>query len=230
MGIGCTDKTVGLIGVGKVGALMAPRLAAFDMRILYTKRARLPAEEEVESGLEFVGLDELLAQSDFVCVEASYNASTHKLIGAGELALMKPTAYFINTARGRMVDEEALINALRDKTIAGAGLDVYYCEPPVAWDPEVPLALREMDNVILVPHNGGATYDSRTNQILPLAVGIRDLIEGRRPRGLLNPEIYGEPPLHPELYGRGPIMPGDFGPTHFLVTAPPAPQPLMEPT
>jgi lactate dehydrogenase-like 2-hydroxyacid dehydrogenase len=220
MGIGCTGKTVGLIGLGRVGGLMAPRLKAFEMRILYTKRARLPAEEEVKTGLAFVNLDELLAQSDFVCVAASYNASTDKLIGARELALMKPSAYFINTARGRMVDEAALIDALRNKRIAGAGLDVYYCEPPVAWDPHVPLALRELDNVILVPHNGGATYDSRTNQIMPLARGIRDLIEGRRPRGLLNPEIYGEKPLHPEFYGRGPMEPGDFGPTHFLVAAP----------
>ncbi len=220
MGIGCTGKTVCLIGVGRVGGLMVPRLKALEIRILYTKRARLPAEEEVDTGLAFVTLDQLLGQSDFVCVTASYNASTHKLIGSRELALMKPSAYFINTARGRMVDEDALIDALRNKKIAGAGLDVYYCEPPVAWDPHVPQALREMDNVILVPHNGGATYDSRTNQILPLARGIRDLIEGRRPRGLLNPEIYGEKPLHPELYGRGPIEPGDFGPTHFLVAAP----------
>jgi glyoxylate reductase len=217
MGIGCTYKTVGLIGVGRVGGLMVPRLKAFEMRVLYTKRTRLRAAEEVDAGLTFVTLDELLVQSDFVCVTASYNASTHKLIGARELASMKPSAYFINTARGRMVDEDALIGALRDRTIAGAGLDVYYCEPPVAWDPHVPQALREMDNVILLPHNGGATYDSRTNQILPLARGIRDLIEGRRPRGLLNPEIYGEKPLHPEFYGRGPIEPGDFGPSHFLV-------------
>ncbi len=219
MGIGCTGKTVGLIGSGRVGSLMVPRLKALEMRILYTKRTRLPAEEEVDTGLAFVGLDELLAQSDFVCLTASYNASTHKLIGARELELMKSSAYFINTGRGRMVDEDALVDALRDRRIAGAGLDVYYGEPPVAWEPHVPQVLREMDNSILVPHNSGATFDSRTNQILPLARGIRDLIEGRRPRGLLNPEIYGEKPLHPEFYGRGPIEPGDFGPTHFLVAA-----------
>jgi glyoxylate reductase len=219
MGTGCTNKCVGLIGVGRVGGLMLPRLRALEMQTLYTKRARLPAEEEVQLGLRFVTLDDLLAQSDFVCLTASYNASTHKLIGERELALMKPSAYFVNTARGRMVDEDALIAALRNKQIAGAGLDVYYCEPPVAWDPYVPRALREMDNVILVPHNGGATFDSRTNQILPLAQGIRDLIGGRRPRGLLNPEIYGDTPLHPEFYGRGPIEPGDLGPNHFLVTA-----------
>jgi phosphoglycerate dehydrogenase-like enzyme len=158
-------------------------------------------------------------RSDYVCLEVSYNASTHKLIGAREFGLMKPSAYFINTARGRIVDEDALIEALQKGTIAGAALDVFYHEPPAVWDPDVPQVLRELDNVILAPHNGGATYDSRARQVMPLAEGIRDLIEGRRPRGLLNPEIYGEPTLYSEFYGRGPIEPGDKGPTHFLVTA-----------
>ena len=198
---------------------MARRLKPFNMRLLYTKRTRLSPEEEQELSLEFVELDDLLAQSDYVCLEVSYNASTHKMIGAREFALMKPSAYFINTARGRIVDEDALIQALQQGTIAGAALDVYYNEPPAVWDPEVPQALRDMDNVILAPHNGGATYDSRGHQVMPLAVGIRDLIEGRRPRGLLNPEIYGEATLYPEFYGRGPIEAGDNGPAHFLVTA-----------
>jgi glyoxylate reductase len=219
MGVGCTGKTAGLIGLGKVGLHMARRLEAFDMHLVYTKRNRLAPEEEARLGLEFVTLDELLVRSDYVCLEVSYNASTHKLIGARELGLMKPSAYFINTARGRIVDEDALIQALQQGTIAGAALDVFYHEPPAVWDPDVPKALRELDNVILAPHNGGATYDSRARQVMPLAEGIRDLIEGRRPRGLLNPEIYGEPTLYPEFYGRGPIEPGDRGPTHFLVTA-----------
>jgi glyoxylate reductase len=220
MGLGCPGNTVGLIGVGKVGTHMARRLKAFDLRrLVYTKRNRLSPAEEAELGLEFVSLDELLRTSDFVCMEASYNPSTHKMMGAREFQLMKPSAYFINTARGRIVDEDALIEALQSKSIAGAALDVFYKEPPAVWDPQVPLALREMDNVILAPHNGGATYASRAHQVMPLAVGIRDLIEGRRPEGLLNPEIYGEPVLYPEFYGRGPIGAGDRGPTDFLVTA-----------
>jgi glyoxylate reductase len=219
MGVGCTGKTAGLIGLGAVGLNMVRRLAGFDMRLIYTKRSRLSADEEERLGLEFVTLDELLALSDYVCLEASYNATTHKMIGQREFGLMKPTAYFINTARGRMVDEDALIRALQSRTIAGAALDVYYHEPPAVWHPDVPQALREMDNVILAPHNGGATYASRSRQMMPLAVGIRDLIEGRRPAGLLNPEIYGEPVLHPEFYNRGPIEAGDNGPAHFLVTA-----------
>ena len=217
MGLGCAGKAAGLIGLGQVGLHVARRLAGFDMQLLYTKRRRLPPEEEARSGLEYVTLDELLRRADYVSVQVSYNTTTHRLIGAGEFALMKPSAYFINTARGRIVDEEALIEALRSQKIAGAGLEVFYNEPPAVWDPIVPQALREMHNVILAPHNGGATYDSRSFQIMPLAVGIKDLIEGRRPRGLLNPEVFGEPVLHPEFYNRGPIEPGDKGPDHFLV-------------
>jgi glyoxylate reductase len=219
MGVGCAGKTAGLIGLGKVGLLVARRLAGFDMRVLYTKRSRLAPEEEARNGLEYVTLDELLQRSDYVSVQVSYNTTTHKMIGARELSLMKPSAYFINTARGRIVDEEALIAALQSGAIAGAGLEVFYNEPPTVWDPIVPQVLREMDNVVLAPHNGGATYDSRSFQIMPLAVGIKDLIEGRRPRGLLNPEVFGDPVLHPEFYNRGPVEPGDQGPDHFLVRA-----------
>ncbi|MBV9597156.1 MAG: D-glycerate dehydrogenase [Chloroflexi bacterium] len=217
MGVGCSGKTTGLIGLGRVGLHVARRLAAFDMRLLYTRRSRLTPEEEAKLGLQYVTLDELLRRSDYVSVQVSYNTTTHKMIGAREFALMKPSAYFINTARGRIVDEGALIEALQSGRIAGAGLEVFYNEPPTVWDPVVPQVLREMDNVILAPHNGGATYDSRSRQIMPLATGIKDLIEGRRPRGLLNPEVFGEPVLHPEFYDRGPIEPGDRGPDHFLV-------------
>jgi glyoxylate reductase len=217
MGVGCFGKTAGLIGLGKVGVLVARRLAGFGMHVLYTKRSRLTLDEEGRLGLQYVTLDELLQQSDYVTVQVSYNATTHKMIGAREFGLMKPSAYFINTARGRIVDEQALIEALQSGTIAGAGLEVFYNEPPTVWDPVVPETLRKMDNVILAPHNGGATYDSRSFQIMPLATGIKDLIEGRRPRGLLNPEVFGEPVLHPEFYNRGPIEAGDEGPDHFLV-------------
>jgi len=219
MGVGCASKTAGLIGLGQVGLHVARRLAGFDMHVLYTKRNRLAPDQEARLGLEYVTLDELLQRSDYVSVQVSYNATTHKLIGAREFGLMNPTAYFINTARGRIVDEDALIQALQSRKIAGAGLEVFYNEPPTVWDPVVPSALREMDNVILAPHNGGATYDSRSFQIMPLATGIKDLIEGRRPRGLLNPEVFGDPVLHPEFYNRGPIEAGDQGPEHFLVTA-----------
>src|SRR5439155_22182544 len=155
--------------------------------------------------------DELMARSDFVCVECEYNTSTHKLIGARELGLMKPTAYLVNTARGRIVDEPALIKALQDGTIAGAALDVFWHEPPVRYDPWVPDELRKLDNVILAPHNGGATWQVRGEMNKSVARGIVALIKGERPPGLLNPGIYGEPKLYPELYGRGPAVPIAMG-------------------
>jgi phosphoglycerate dehydrogenase-like enzyme len=193
MGVGCPGKTVGLIGLGKVARFMVPRIRAFEMHILYTKRTRLPLGEESALGLEWAGsLDDLLERSDFVCIECDYNPQTHKLMGARELGLMKPTAYLINTARGRIVDEPELIRALQNGTIAGAALDVYWNEPPVTYDPQVPLELRRLDNVILNPHNGGATWEVRGARAASVARGIVTMLNGGRAPGLLNPEIYAE--------------------------------------
>jgi lactate dehydrogenase-like 2-hydroxyacid dehydrogenase len=192
MGLGCPGKVVGLIGMGKVARFMVPRIRAFDMSGIYTKRTRLSLDDETALGLGWVaGLDELLSRSDFVCVECDYNPQTHKLIGARELGLMKPTAYLINTARGRIVDEQALITALQDGTIAGAALDVFWNEPPVTYDPFVPIALRQLENVILAPHNGGATWEVRGARTASVARGVVTMINGGRPPGLLNPEIFG---------------------------------------
>jgi len=193
MGAGCPDKTVGLIGLGKVARFMVPRIRAFDMHILYTKRTRFAPEEENALGIEWAAsLDDLLERSDFVCVECDYNPETHKLIGARELGLMKPTAYLINTARGRIVDEPALMRALQDGAIAGAALDVYWNEPPVTYDPHVPVELRKLDNVILNPHNGGATWAVRGARAASVARGIVTMLNGGCAPGLLNPEIYAK--------------------------------------
>jgi len=192
MGIGCPGKTVGLIGMGKVARYMVPRLRAFEMRVLYTKRKRLAPEEESALGLDWAAdLGALLRASDFVCVACDYNPDTHALIGARELGLMKPSAYLINTARGRIVDEPALIEALRSGRIAGAALDVYWNEPPVVYDPWVPEELRKLDNVILAPHNGGATWEVRSSRAISVARGMLATMKGGRAPGLLNPEIYG---------------------------------------
>jgi lactate dehydrogenase-like 2-hydroxyacid dehydrogenase len=192
MGIGCPGKTVGLIGLGAVGLYMVPRIRAFDMSVVYVKRTRLSAQKEAELGIEWAGsLDDLLRRSDFVCVACDYNPQTHKLIGAREFGLMKRGAYFVNTARGRIVDEPAMIAALEDGTIAGAALDVYWDEPPHTHDPFVPEALRKLDNVILAPHNGGATWEVRGTRTSSVARGILKAIKGERPPGLLNPQIYG---------------------------------------
>jgi glyoxylate reductase len=196
MGIGCPGKTVGLIGMGKVALHMAPRIRAFDMHMVYTKRTRLPAQQEQDLGVEWTpDLDDLIKRSDFVCIACDYNQSTRKLIGRRELGLMKPEAYLINTARGRIVDEPELIRALQEKRIAGAALDVYWNEPywndpPFTPDPSVPEELCKLDNVILAPHNGGATWDIRGRRAVSLAHSMVAMMRGERPMALLNPEIY----------------------------------------
>jgi glyoxylate reductase len=176
MGLGATGKTVGVIGMGYVASHLVPRLQAFEMDVLYTKRTRLDPAEEAARSITWATLDELLEKSDYVVMLANYNESAHGLIGARELSLMKPTAYFINTGRGRCVDEDALITALQENTIAGAGLDVFYYEPPVVHDPWVPPAFYKMDNVVLAPHNGGATWDSRTMQVVLAADSVLEAI------------------------------------------------------
>ena len=191
MGVGCPGKTVGIVGMGKVARYMVPRCRAFDMRVLYTKRKRLSETEESRLGIEWATLDNLLRASDFVCLACDYNPDTHKLIGAREVGLMKPTAFFINTARGRIVDEPVLIEALQSRRIAGAAFDVYWNEPPVVYDPFVPEALRKLDNVILAPHNGGATWDVRVARAASVARGVLATMRGERAPGLLNPEILG---------------------------------------
>jgi phosphoglycerate dehydrogenase-like enzyme len=196
MGIGCPGKTVGLIGMGKVALYMVPRIRAFDMHVIYTKRTRLPAQQEQELGVEWApDLDDLLKRSDFVCMACEYNPGTRKLIGRRELDLMKPQAYLINTARGRIVDEPELIRALQEKRIAGAGLDVYWNEPywnepSVEGEPWVPEELCKLDNVILAPHNGNATWDIRGRKTASIAQGMVAMMRGERPAALLNPEIY----------------------------------------
>jgi glyoxylate reductase len=193
MGVGCPGKTVGLIGMGKVAEYLPPRMRAFDMRVIYTKRTRLPAGRERDLGVEWSpGLDDLLRRSDFVCIACDYNLSTHKLIGKRELDLMKPEAYLINTARGRIVDEPELIRALQDKRIAGAGLDVYWNEPPLTQDPSVPEELCKLDNVILAPHNGNAIWSVRGPKCAAVAEGMVAMMRGERPATLMNPEIYAD--------------------------------------
>lgn len=187
-----SGKLVGMIGLGEIGAEIVTRLRAFEMDVIYTKRTRLPAERERELGVIWEPeRDDLLRRADFVVLMATYNQSTHKLIGAREFDLMKPTAFVVNTARGRIVDEPALIEALRNEKIAGAGLDVYWQEPPVG-EPAPSPELFAFPNVILTPHIGSATVEARERMSLAVVDNLRAMIEGRRPPGVVNPEIYGE--------------------------------------
>jgi len=178
MGQGTTGKTVGLYGFGKVAKQAARLLSAMDMEVLYTKRTRLAPEEETKWGVTWCAdPDDLIARSDYVCLLVDFDDSKLKMFGEREFKLMKPTAYFINVARGRLVDQDALIAALTDGTIAGAGLEVFWTEPPNVVDPYVDERLRKMDNVVLTPHNGGATYASRGAQTLRIAEALVEEIK-----------------------------------------------------
>jgi glyoxylate reductase len=187
-------KVVGMIGLGAIGTEIVKRLRAFEMEIVYTKRNRLSPGREAELGVRWEeDLEGVLRQADFVVLMTTYNKTTHKLIGEREFKLMKPSAFFVNTARGRIVDEPALIQALRDGEIAGAGLDVYWNEPPIS-EPMPSPELFEFDNVILTPHMGSATHEARTEMALAVVENLRAMIDGERAPGVVNPEVYGEEP------------------------------------
>jgi len=208
MGVGCPGMTVGMVGLGIMGEFMAPVFRALGMEIVYNKRSRLPPDKEKELGVEWVGdMDDVFRQADFLVVACALTPETIDLIDVRHFELMKPTAFFINTARGRIVVEADLIDALRQGKIAGAGLEVFATEPPEQWEVEVPEELCKMDNVILTPHNGGATWDTRSIMLDAVAQGIAALINGERPPTLMNPEVFGGEKLYPDLYGRGPALP-----------------------
>ncbi len=208
MGVGCPGKTVGMIGLGSMGEHMAPVFRALGMKIIYNKRSRLPPDKEQALGVEWTDhMDDVFRRADFLVVACALTPETIDLIGARHFELMKPTAFFINTARGRIVVEADLIEALSQGKIAGAGLEVFASEPPERWEVEVPQELRQMDNVILTPHNGGATWDTRGVMLNAVAQGIVALIKGEQPTALMNPEVFGGEKLSPELYGRGPAVP-----------------------
>ena len=183
-------KVLGLIGLGAIGEEIAKRARAFEMRVIYTKRNRLAEGKEQALGVEwYPDKDDILKRADFLCIMASYNPSTHLLIGKRELDLMKPTAFFVNTGRGRIVDEPALIDALKTRKIAGAGLDVYWTEPPVG-EPDPNPEFFKMDNVILTPHIGSATWESRREMARLVAENMVAMIKGERPPNVYNPVVY----------------------------------------
>lgn len=184
VGGGVSGKTLGIVGMGGVGKAVAKRAAGFAMKLLYHDPQRLPPPEERELGLAWAPFDDLLAESDFVSINARLTPETVHLFGERQLGLMKPTAYLVNTARGPIVDEEALVRALEDKRIAGAGLDVYEHEPRPHPD------LLRMDNVVFTPHTGSATRELREAMANVVVDNILAVVEGRRPPNCYNPEIY----------------------------------------
>jgi len=177
-------QTLGLYGFGRIGQAMARRGRGFLMRIIYHDALRASDVIERELGAEYVDRDTLLREADFLSLHVPLTPETHHLIGARELSLMKPTAFLINTARGKVVDEEALVAALKSRAIAGAGLDVFEQEPHL--HPELP----KLENVVLLPHVGSATAATRLKMALLAAENLLAALEGRRPPNIVNPEVY----------------------------------------
>lgn len=178
--------TLGIVGAGRIGKLMAKRASGFNMRVLYYNRNRLPLDEEAFYHLTYVQLPELLQLSDFVSIHVPYTNETHHLIGRREFALMKPGAILLNTARGPIVDEKALLEALQAGSIAGAGLDVFEHEPAV--EP----ALLTLEQVVLLPHIASASLHTRTLMATMASQNIVAHSRGQRPPNLLNAEIWTE--------------------------------------
>jgi glyoxylate reductase len=178
-----TGTTLGVIGLGRIGQAMAKRAAGFDMRVLYTDEERVPGDVEQRCRAEYVALDGLLKEADFVTIHVPLNAQTHHLIDARALSLMKPTAYLVNAARGGIVDEQALVNALRSGQIAGAALDVYEDEPRLA------AGLADLPNVILIPHLGANSRRTRDRMAVMTADNMLAALSGDVPPNLVNPEV-----------------------------------------
>lgn len=175
LGMNVTGKTLGILGMGRIGKALAKRANACGMEVIYHNRRQLYIEEETKLNVTYVSKEELLANSDFVSLNAPYTSETHHIIGEEELRQMKPTAILINTARGPLVDEQALVKALQDGTIWGAGLDVFeFGDYPL---PE----LLAMDNVVLTPHIGTQTTEVRVVMARTVCNNVIGFLEGDRP-------------------------------------------------
>jgi glyoxylate reductase len=184
LGAGVHGRTIGLVGGrGRIGQAVAARARGFSMRILYCGPRPMEEADEKRLGAEYVSLDRLLAEADFVSLHPRLTATTRHLIGARELSLMKPTAYLVNTSRGAVVDEAALTAALAAKRIAGAGLDVFETEPHVA------AALTGLANLVLTPHLGSAVVEVRVAMAETVVDNIAAILAGRRPPNIVNPEV-----------------------------------------
>jgi glyoxylate reductase len=183
LGTDVYGKTLGIVGMGRIGKAVAKRAyRGFDMKVIYYDEVRQPQAEE-ELGAEFVGFDELLERSDFITIHTPLTPKTRHMFSTEQFKRMKKSAYLINTARGPVVDEEALVKALKDKQIKGAGLDVYEEEPKV--HPE----LLKMDNVVLLPHIGSASVETRTKMSTMAAENISAALKGKEPPNLVNKEV-----------------------------------------
>ena len=182
-------KTLGICGFGRIGRAVSRRTRGFDMKLLYTNVRRAEQEVERRLGVRFVDKDTLLGESDFVTLHMPLVKETIHYITERELNIMKPTAYLINTSRGPVVDEMALVRALREKRIAGAGLDVYEHEPTLSP------GLVDLENVVLLPHIGSASIETRTKMAVTAAQNCIAALKGEMPTNLINPDALKEHPV-----------------------------------
>ena len=182
MGFSLKGATLGLVGMGRIGSRVADFGRFMGMKILYT--ARTPKPEQARLGAVQCSLTELMKQADFVSLHCPHTPETDGMINRALLDLMKPTAYLINTARGRVVDERALMNSLRERRIAGAGIDVFLGEPQV--NPE----WAGIPNVVLTPHVGSNTVQARREMITAVGERIKAVLDGEKPPNLLNPQVW----------------------------------------
>jgi len=183
-------KTLGIIGLGRIGKAVARRAAGFNMRIL----AHTPHPSPESKDIEFVSLEKLLTESDFVSLHAALTPATRGMIGEAQLRQMKRTAYLINTSRGALLDESALIRALQENWLAGAALDVFTTEPLPADS-----ALRSAPNLLLSPHQSSYARGTGERVSLTAAQAIVDLMNGKKPQNVLNPDVFGSAHLRAPL-------------------------------
>ncbi|MBI3864597.1 MAG: phosphoglycerate dehydrogenase [Planctomycetia bacterium] len=188
MGTELRRKTLGLVGFGRIAQAVVQLAGGFGMQRFLAFDPLVDRDVAARLGVDLIGLDDLLARSDFVSIHCPLNDSTRNLIGANELARMKPEAYLINTARGGIVNEQALCCALHDRRIAGAGIDVFEHEPVTGPHP-----LAELDNVLLAPHCIAWTHELFSEIGETACQGLVDLSLGRTPRGIVNPEVLSRP-------------------------------------
>jgi lactate dehydrogenase-like 2-hydroxyacid dehydrogenase len=172
--------TLGIIGMGRIGQAIAKRALGFDMRVLYNNRSRIPAADEKRLNATWAERERLLREADFVVVMAPYSAATHHLIGAAQIAMMKPTAILVNSARGGVVDDAALVEALAAKRIAGAGLDVFENEP------QLNPGFLTLGNVVMTPHIGSASRSTRIVMCNTAAANMTAVLDGREPPNPVN--------------------------------------------
>ena len=182
-------KTLGILGMGRIGSAISRRAKGFDMKVVYNDIYRREDLEE-ELGITYKSREEVLRESDFISLHVPLTPVTHHMIGVDELAAMKETAILINTSRGPVVDERALYEALRDRVIAGAGLDVFEAEPV---DPDS--LLLSLDNIVLTPHLASGSIETRTKMAVTAATNLVSVLQGKEPPNLVNPEVRKVRPL-----------------------------------